>query len=82
MTNKINEKELDKVSGGLNKDRDIYVIDNRLCIQCGECMGSGSDGCITDDWGEYRIDQDKCTKCGMCANICQVHAIGKITVYK
>jgi len=79
MPNKINEEDLNKISGGATKERIYYVITEN-CVSCGKCAEQCPMGCITDNGELYVIDQNVCSKCGTCVGECPARAIEKIKI--
>ncbi len=60
-------KETYKFSGGYKA-----VIDQNLCIRCGECIKNCRFDAINNN---LMVDEVLCEGCGLCANICPAHAI-------
>ena len=52
------------------------VVDNRLCLHCGTCVGS----CPTNSIFLHELSTIEflpdCTECGLCATVCPVGCIG------
>ncbi|MGZ7047468.1 MAG: 4Fe-4S binding protein [Methanobacterium sp.] len=58
----------------------VPVINPKLCLNCGACVGACSTGAIelVSSGGEEVhsvIDEDKCIRCGYCARVCPAEAI-------
>lgn len=79
MPNKINEEDLNKISGGATKERIIYLITDE-CIMCGACLDECPMQCIKEGNEHYVIDENSCSKCGTCVSNCPVRAIERIKI--
>ena len=50
------------------------VVDDRLCLHCGACVGS----CPADSifmHETFNTFDDSCTQCGICVRVCALGAI-------
>ncbi|MDD2715622.1 MAG: homocysteine biosynthesis protein [Candidatus Wallbacteria bacterium] len=56
--------------------KDKVSKDNRLCVECGLCIGVCSNGAYTrdPDW-HIHLDSSRCVSCGQCRDICPFDAI-------
>lgn len=54
-----------------------YVIDQDICIQCGECVDACPVGAISEEDGKFIINPDECLSCGVCAGSCPQEAISE-----
>ncbi|MBX7076547.1 MAG: 4Fe-4S binding protein [Methanobacteriaceae archaeon] len=50
----------------------MYMIDDFLCIGCGNCYDACPVGAVKLENGKYEVNQFKCIKCGKCQEACQV----------
>lgn len=77
--NKLNEKDLNKVTGGSrNSGRVYYRINEDNCVQCGSCEGGCPVGCIIEGDNGYYIDANLCIACGGCAGMCPTNTIEEV----
>ncbi len=51
------------------------ILNESLCIACGNCHNFCPDGSVNPKDDLYEIDYDHCKGCGICANECPVDAI-------
>lgn len=52
------------------------VINDDVCISCGQCLKYCPCGVISEKDGRYIIDYRYCKGCGICAEVCPKNAIG------
>jgi len=51
------------------------VIDQELCVSCGECADLGHCDAVVKNEEGYSIDQDACIGCAICRDVCPSKAI-------
>ncbi|MBQ9792006.1 MAG: 4Fe-4S binding protein [Clostridia bacterium] len=51
------------------------MVDSKVCVGCGTCVGVCPVGAISMEDGVAKIDNEVCIKCGACAASCPVGAI-------
>ena len=51
------------------------VIDQELCVKCGNCRDVCPDDAVKVNDEQYEIDYDYCKGCGICAHECTADAI-------
>jgi len=51
------------------------VIDQELCIACGDCAPSCPQDALSLVEGAPQVDLERCTYCGACESACPVGAI-------
>ena len=72
----LNDKELDKVSGGIGAyNHPIFVVNAELCIGCATCEKDCPTGSIHFDSYLAVIDQSTCIQCACCSDACPTGAI-------
>lgn len=54
---------------------DKAVINENLCVNCGECMKHCHFDAITSNYNSYTVNPYKCEGCSVCEAICPVDAI-------
>lgn len=74
--------------------KELHVIDERGCIECGACGRVCSKSCVTDDrgqrilklkkelWAKPVIDRAFCYACENCVATCPVNAIAMVDRYR
>ena len=73
---KLNEKNLNEVSGGNSEDVfSSYKINQSKCVKCGSCYSSCFVDAITTEGDYYEIVEELCTGCGVCESACPAGAI-------
>jgi len=53
----------------------VAVVDESLCVGCGECESHCQFGAITVDAGVSRVELEKCMGCGVCVSHCPQEGI-------
>lgn len=52
------------------------VVDRKICVACGACMGACPKGALSVHRGCYAVaDEAKCVGCGLCAKTCPAGGI-------
>ena len=51
------------------------VINEELCVGCGQCALVCEVGALTAEWGSTQVDDELCTLCGTCIDFCPVEAL-------
>ena len=52
------------------------VVDRKICVACGACMGACLKGALAVHRGCYAVaDEAKCVGCGLCAKTCPAGCI-------
>jgi len=61
------------------KKKPPYRVETDKCVACGLCLKSGCPALSAGEDGKVSIDPVVCTGCAVCAEICPVSAIARIT---
>ena len=51
------------------------VVDRKICVACGACMGACPKGALSVYKGCYAQVGEKCVGCGLCAKACPAGCI-------